>query len=183
MILAGGISIKYGAMLIVDMRKRSIQESDPIKREDGMKISLTVKKNHVVTDRFPYVKTEYYAIYGQGIEVYLEVLDLAIKQGVLVKNGAFIKLPDEEGNAKVINGEKMQWQGSAKFRTYCVENPDFFEKIKLMIKGDVVEMTEEEIEEIKEELEDNTDVIEDVIKKANEAKDKKKIKKIKNINN
>nr|DAV25098.1 MAG TPA: Protein recA [Caudoviricetes sp.] len=178
--LSGGVAIKYGAMLIVDLRKLSIQESDPIKREDGVKIGVTVKKNHVVVDRFPYVKTQYYAIYGQGTEVYLEALDLAINQGILSKAGSFIRLPDENGEAKIINGEKMQWQGAARFRQYCMDNPLFFANIQSMIKGEIVNMSDEEVveakieeEDIKKEMEEVLDP-EDVIAIASKAKKKKK---------
>ena len=173
MTLSGGVAIRYGAMLIVDLRKRSIQETDPIKREDGMKIGVTVKKNHVVTDRNPYVKTEYFVIYGQGTEIYVEAIDLAIKQGILTKAGAFIRVPDENGDAKIINGEKMQWQGTAKFRAYCMDNPDFFENLKASIKGEIDFLSEEEVSEIKAiEEKDNEDIkeIEDVIETAKKAK-------------
>lgn len=179
LVLAGGKAIRYGAMLIVDFRKRSIQESDPIKKDEGLKIGVTIKKNHIVTDRFPYVKTQYFVIYGQGTEVYLEALDLALAQGILSKAGAFIRLPDEDGNAKVINGEKMQWQGSAKFRQYCIDNPEFFEDLKKMLKGEIVNMSAEEIKEaiteeesIEREVESNLDE-EDVLAIANSKKKKK----------
>ena len=166
-------------MLIVDFRKRSIQESDPIKREDGLKIGVTVKKNHVVTDRFPYVKTQYFVIYGQGTEVYLEALDLALSQGILTKAGAYIRMPDENGDAKIVNGEKMQWQGAAKFRQYCMDNPQFFANIQSMIKGEIINMSDDEIEEakieeenIKNEIEETLDP-EDVIAIATSSKKKK----------
>lgn len=177
--LSGGKAIRYGAMLIVDFRKRSIQESDPIKREDGLKIGVTVKKNHVVTDRFPYVKTQYFVIYGQGTEVYLEALDLALSQGILTKAGAYIRMPDENGDAKIVNGEKMQWQGAAKFRQYCMDNPQFFANIQSMIKGEIINMSDDEIEEakieeenIKNEIEETLDP-EDVIAIATSSKKKK----------
>lgn len=178
--LSGGVAIRYGAIIIVDLRKLSIQEADPIKKEEGVKIGVSIKKNHIVTDRFPYVKTQYYAIYGQGTEIYLEALELAISQGVLSKAGAFIKLPDENGDAKIINGEKMQWQGAAKFRQYCIDNPQFFANIQSMIKGEIVNMTDEEVEEAKKEEADIEKEIEeildpeDVIAIANKSKKKKK---------
>ena len=171
--LSGGVAIRYGAMLIADFRKRSIQETDPIKREEGMKIGVTVKKNHVVTNRYPYVKTDYYVVYGQGTEIYLEAIDLAIRQGILTKSGAFIKVPDENGDAKIVNGEKMQWQGTAKFRAYCINNPEFFERLKASIKGNIALIDGEELSEIKaEEEKDNEDIgeIEDVIATAKKAK-------------
>lgn len=154
LVLSGGQAIKYGAILIVDLRKRSIQESDPISREEGVKIGVTVKKNHAVHGRNPYQKTEYYGIYGQGTEKYLETLQLAIDQGILTKAGAFIRMPDEKGDALVINGEKMQWQGAAKFRQYCIDNPKFFNDTQAMVTGQVISMTDEEIAEAKREAEE-----------------------------
>lgn len=173
--LSGGVAIRYGAMLIADLRKLSIQEADPIKREEGVKIGVTVKKNHVVVNRYPYVKTEYYAIYGQGTEAYIEAIDLAVKQGILSKAGAYIRIPDENGEAKVVNGEKMQWQGLAKFRQYCMDNPEFFNNLQSMIKGEPVKLTEEEIEEAGiEEANRQEEELIDVIAVASKAKNKKK---------
>lgn len=176
LILAGGKAIRYGASIICDMRKRSIQESDPISREEGVKIAFSVTKNHVVTDRFPYLKTEYYGIFGQGTEIYLEAIDLAINQGILVKSGAFIKLPDADGNPIVLeDGTKMQWQGTAKFRQYCIDNPEFFQDLKNKIEGKVERLSSEEVTNAKLENEGNLDDLEDVLEAAaKESKSKKK---------
>lgn len=176
LILAGGKAIKYGASVICDMRKRSIQESDPISKEEGVKIGFSVTKNHVVTNRFPYLKTEYYGIFGQGTEIYLEAIDLAINQGLLVKSGAFIKIPDKDGNPLVLeDGTKMQWQGTAKFRQYCIDNPDFFNDLKNKIEGKVEHLSDEEVVTAKLENEGNLDDIEDVLEEAaKESKSKKK---------
>lgn len=174
LVLSGGQAIRYNAMLIVDLRKRSIQESDPISKEDGIKIGVTVKKNHAVHGRSPYQKTHYYGIYGQGTEKYIEALELAVKQGVLTKAGAFIRLPDENGDPRIINDEKMQWQGAAKFRQYCIDNPAFFEKIQGMIKGELVQMNDEEIAQAKAETGEGTEEELDIIEVANKSKGKSK---------
>lgn len=183
MILAGGLGIRYGAILIADYRKRSIGKDDPVDRESAIKISVSIKKNHVVTDRYPYIKTSYYAVYGEGVEVYLEVLDLALEQGVLVKNGAFIKLPDEDGNPVIENGVKMQWQGNAKFRQYCIENNEFFERLKSCVNGKTELMSLSEIIEAKKEeklemeLVENSDDIEKIEELLNPPEPKKKRRK------
>lgn len=176
LILSGGQAIRYGAMLIVDFRKRSIQEADPISREDGIKIGVTVKKNHVVHGRNPYQKTVYYGIYGQGTEKYLEVIDLAINQGVLKKAGAFIRVPDESGEAKLFpDGSKMQWQGTAKFRQYCIDNQDFFKWLKGEVSGETIQMTAEEIDIAKSETGEGSaeevDYIEEAAKKKKGSKE------------
>lgn len=145
LVISGGNAIIFGASLIMDLRKKSIQESDPISREEGVKIGLTVKKNHCVPTKNPYLKTDYYAVFGQGIEQYLEALENAVQQGILVKAGAFIKDLDISGEPKVRNETKLVWQGKEAFRTYLKYNPDYFKELLQRIKGDVVQMTEEEI--------------------------------------
>ena len=146
LIMSGGLAIRYAADLIIDLRKRSMSPDEPVKREEGIKIGVSVTKNHVVTNRFPYVKTEYYGIFGEGTEIYLEAIDLAERQELIVKSGAFIKIPDADGNPVILeDGTKMQWQGAAKFRQYCIDNPEFFTDLRNKIKGVVENMTDEEI--------------------------------------
>lgn len=157
LILSGGRQIRHGADLIIDMRKRSIGDTDQITREEGIKIGVSVTKNHVVTNRFPYLKTEYYGIFGQGTEIYLEAIELAVNQGILTKAGAYIRVPDENGDPMIVDGEKMQWQGTAKFREYCKDNPDFFNNMRDQIEGEVDELSDEEVNKAKainEEVED-----------------------------
>lgn len=179
--IAGGRAIRYGASLIVDYRRLSIGKEDPITKEEGVKIGVTVRKNHVITNKYPYVKTAYYGIFGVGTEKYLELMDIAIKQGILIKSGAFIKIPDENGDPLIIDGEKMQWQGVTKFRQYCIDNQDFFEELKSKInKKEIVEsLSDNEINEIQEEqqldeeLSNQLNEDEDIIKKSKKKKSKK----------
>lgn len=174
LVLSGGRAIRHGAIIILDFRKKSIQESDPISRDEGIKIGVSVKKNHAIHGRNPYQKTEYFGVYGQGTEKYLEALQLAISQGILTKAGAFIRLPDENGEAQMINGEKMQWQGAAKFRQYCIDNPEFFKNIQSLVKGETIQMSEEEIAQAKAETGEGAEEEIDVIAEANKAKGKSK---------
>lgn len=153
MILSGGHAIRYAASIITDQRKKSVLDTDPIKRDEGIKVGFAVKKNHCVPDRNPYVRTDYFAIFGQGIEQYLTLVDKAVEQGVLLKSGGFYRDPDENGDPKVINDVKYQWQGKEKLRTFLMENEAYFEEIKSRVSGDVVQMTQEEIDKIKIEEE------------------------------
>lgn len=181
LIVSGGQAIKYGASVILDLRKRSMGEGEPFKKEEATKIGVTVQKNHVVTDRFPYCKLEYYAVYGKGIDCYLEIAQLAIDAGILVKSGAFIKVPDENGNPKILeDGTKLQWQGNAKFKDYLIANPDFFEDLKSKLTGKAELLTEEEAEDFIE-MDKNLDAVEDdaLLEEAEAAlgKESKKKKK------
>lgn len=151
LVLSGGHAIRFAAAIILDLRKKSVLDTDPIHKDDGIKVGVTVKKNHCVPDRNPYVKMDYFAIFGQGIEQHLTLINKAIEQGVLFKAGAFIRDPDENGDPKVIDGIKYQWQGLEKLRTFLLENEAYFEELQARVKGEVIQLTEEEMEEIRQE--------------------------------
>lgn len=170
LIISGGHAIAYMAAVILDLRKKTILDTDPISRDEGIKIGVTVKKNHCVPDRNPYVKTEYYAIFGEGIEQYLTLIDMAISQGILVQRGAFIREPDENGEPKVVNGQKMQWQGKNNLRNYLIENPDYFEELKAKVRGEYEQLSDEEMEALKQE---EREIAKKTIKSAKSAASKK----------
>lgn len=178
LIVSGGQAIMYGASVILDLRKRSMTDADPFKKEEATKIGVTIRKNHVITDRFPYCKLDYYAVFGQGIDSYLEIAQLAIDAGILVKSGAFIKVPDENGNPKVLeDGTKLQWQGNAKFKDYLIANPDFFESLKKQLTGKVEFLTEEEAGEFIEMDKNLEEVADEELFIEAEDNSKKKKKK------
>lgn len=179
LIVSGGQAIQYGASVILDLRKKSMSDADPFKKEEATKIGVTIKKNHVITDRFPYCKLEYYAVFGKGIDCYLEIAQLAIDAGILVKSGAFIKVPDENGNPKILpDGTKLQWQGNAKFKDYLIEHPEFFEELKSKLTGKAELLTEDEAAEFMEmdkNLEDMPD--DELFIEADDTTSKNKKKK------
>ena len=177
--IAGGRAIKYASMLTLDFRKRSIQESDPISKEEGLKINISVKKNHCVPTRNPYLKTDVFVIFGEGTEQYLETLENAVSQGILTKAGAWIYEVDEAtGETKIVDGSKVGWQGKAKYREYCIANPEWFETLQSKVRGEYTQMAPEEIDTAKKEEEEiASEVSEDVIEEVNNSKKSKKTKK------
>lgn len=176
--MGGGYALKYSAIIVAELHNLSIGETDPISKEEGRKINFIVKKNHCKTDSNPYVKAEYYVIYGQGTDRIIELVDLALKNGYLVKSGSFFKVPDENGNPKIVNGEKYQWQGLNKFRKYCLEHNDFMAELEAAVKDvkddSIEDLSDEEIAEIKAEEKAYEDAIKncedddknDIIEKA-----------------
>ena len=142
--LSGGQQIKYQNMLQLDLRKQSIQDADPIGKEEGMKVMVYIRKNHINPSKFPYAKIVYYVIYGQGIETKLALLQKGLDQGVLTKAGAYIRFVDKE------TGEVMSWQGKQAFRN-ALSDPDLYKKIEDACGGLNEELTQEEIEELEKE--------------------------------
>lgn len=139
--LSGGQQIRYQNMLQLDLRKQSIGEGDPISKEEGMKIMVYIRKNHVNASKFPYAKIVYYVIYGQGIETKLALLQRGLDRGVLTKAGAYIRFVDKE------TGEVMSWQGKQAFRN-ALSDPDLYNKIEEACGGSGEELTQEEIREL-----------------------------------
>lgn len=97
LVISGGKAIKYWSSLTLDMRKRSIGPGEPIAKEDGVKIAVTIKKNHCRQDIFSYKKLMYYAIFGEGIEQILTTIPAAEEMGVLEKHGAWLYWVDKGG--------------------------------------------------------------------------------------
>lgn len=169
-VLAGGKAIRYGAAIILDMRKLSIQAKvDPIDKTEGVKIGVTVKKNHVITNRFPYVKVEFFGLFGVGTEKYLEALQLGQEKGLLT-SGAWINFMNPETGDPFMDdeGNPYKWNGKTKFRQYCIDNPEFFERLQGMLEGKVTNVTGDELEEIKkmEKLDSESVEEDDILEEA-----------------
>lgn len=130
--MAGGLSIRYNSALIIEMRKVMLdQKSDIYTKEEAVKISVIIKKNHIVVDKFPYGTFQYYAVFGKGIDRKFELINAAEKQGVLEKRGAFYNLLDENTGETLIDetGFKYQWQGRKNLYKYIDEHPEFYNKL------------------------------------------------------
>lgn len=150
LVISGGRAIRYWSSLTLDLRKRSILAGDLIGKDEGVKIGVTVKKNHCIPSRNPYVKVTYYAIYGEGIEQILSSIDIAINQGLLESKGSWLYWKNPK-NGELIN----KWNSRINFRNFMKENPDQLEKFQSMLSYDntVQSLSSDEIDEIKEEEE------------------------------
>ena len=172
LVLSGGHAIRFAAAITLDLRKKSIQETDPIKREEGIKVGVTVRKNHCVPDRNPYVKVDYFAIFGQGIERYLPIISKAVTDGVLMQSGAFIRDPDANGDPKVVDGVKYQWQGKEKFRQFLIDNPAYYKELQDRVGGVVEQLSDEEMALLQQDIAAEEELTKTEEKKSKTAKAK-----------
>lgn len=153
LILSGGLAIRYAASMIWELRKQSVLEADPISKTDGMKIKMTCRKNHCLTDRYPYGSVIYYIEYGKGIEQILSLLKILIDENILVSRGSWIYLFDENGEKQL----EWSWQGRAVFKQDMDEHPEKMEYLLGLLrekdgKTNLIEaLTDEEIAEIEQE--------------------------------
>lgn len=162
LVIAGGRAIRYSSMLTLDIRKRVIQDSDPIAKEEGLKINVSINKNHCRQDRMPYLKTEYFVVYGQGTERSIEIIELAEKCGILTKKGSWYREYSGEFDAKgnpleriLEDGTKAAWNGMKNTRAYILNHPDYFEylvnKVENFGQIDVENLSDDEIQKLEKE--------------------------------
>ena len=146
-VLAGGEAIRYWSALTVDLRKHSIKDSDPITKDEGMKIGVTVKKNHCAPSKNPYVKFDYYVVYGQGVEEIAPSIQIGIEKGVLERHGAWLYWMN--------NGEEvMKFSSKIDFRNRMKEDPDLWDRYTKQLDGktDKIEsLSDDEMAEIEKE--------------------------------
>lgn len=143
--VAGGLAIRYWSSLTLDLRKKSVLDSDPISKDEGVKIGVRILKNHCAPWKNVYVKLDYYAIFGQGIEQYLSTLTRAIQKGIIVSKGAWLYWYDDKGEVK------DKWNGRIAFRQAMKDNPNIFHELLQCVGSSVNNMSEDEIKEVQNE--------------------------------
>lgn len=173
LIISGGSAIQYWSSLTLDMRKRALGPGDPIDKEEGLKIHVSVKKNHTISNRNPYVQVDYYAIFGKGIDQMLEVIEEAFNCGVLVQKGAWINWIGSDGEPV------EKFNGRAAMKEFFHNNPEKWMEFKSLFDGSasVVSLTDKEIKEIEEESKIIQESIPEEVQKQEELK--KTLKKTK----
>ncbi len=145
-VTTGGRALSYYASVRFGMNSLKLQDSDPITKEDGLKIGARVAKNRCVYDN-PYKKSEYYVIYGEGVDKLYEVMEAAPEAGILRKAGSWFYYEKEDGelieaetaivDGKEVQGFPMKFQGKTKLREFLSENDWFLNQLKEEIRGKV----------------------------------------------
>jgi recombination protein RecA len=103
-------------------RVGQIKEGDAV---IGQRVKAKVVKNKVAP---PFRAAEFDMMHNSGISYEGDILDLAIKQKIIVKSGAWFRY-----------GEQQLGQGREKTKQYLKENPDFIEQLKTEILNEIQE--------------------------------------------
>lgn len=158
-VISGGMAIKYWSALTLSFSKKTIGAGEPINKEDGVHISVSVKKNHCIADQLPYKKFEYYAIFGEGTERILTMVRPLTEAGIISVSGSSYVIYNEDGS------EFKKFRGKGAYREYLLENPDIFNQLleRLGNKGSTVtEMSEEEVDSAQQEEADIIEAVKDI---------------------
>ncbi|GBD34098.1 Protein RecA [bacterium HR34] len=110
----GGLALKFYSSVRIDLRRiAQIKQGDNI---IGGKHKAKIVKNKVAP---PFKTAEFYIYYNEGIAYEADVIETALRYGVLKKSGSFIEY----------NGKKIG-QGMEQSRKALKENKELLEEIK-----------------------------------------------------
>ncbi len=115
----GGNALKFYSSVRLDIRRvGSIKKGDEIV---GSETRVKVVKNKVAP---PFKIVEFDILYGEGISLEGELIDVGVKQGIIDKAGAWYSY----------NGDRIG-QGKDNVRRYLKENPALAEEIEQKIRA------------------------------------------------
>lgn len=132
----GGNALKFYSSVRLDIRRiGAIKKGDEVV---GNETRVKVVKNKVAP---PFKQAEFDILYGEGISLEGEIIDMGVKQDLIEKAGAWYSY----------NGERIG-QGKDNVRTFLKENPEIAHEIEAQIREKLlpsvpVENTPEAVEE------------------------------------
>jgi len=116
----GGNALKFFATQRLDIRRTGkVTSGDTIV---GNKTKVTVVKNKVAP---PYAVAEFEISYGKGVDIYKEVLDLAVERKIIKQSGSWYSV-----------GNERLGQGAANIAQRLQEDSDLFNSIKRQLTGE-----------------------------------------------
>ncbi|AUZ04616.1 MULTISPECIES: recombinase RecA [Vitreoscilla] len=117
----GGNALKFYASVRLDIRRTGqIKKGDDIL---GNETRVKVVKNKVAP---PFKQAEFDILYGQGVSLEGEIIDIGVKLGIVEKSGAWYSY----------NGSKIG-QGKDNVRLWLIENPAIANEIEQKIRKEV----------------------------------------------
>ncbi len=124
----GGRALKFYASVRLDVRRvETLKQGGEM---IGNHVRVKVVKNKVAP---PFQEAEFDIMFGKGISREGDVLDLATKNDIIAKSGAWYSY----------KGEKIG-QGRENAKTYLGDNPAVFEEVERLVRARYVEQPEEE---------------------------------------
>ena len=139
----GGRALKFAASVRIDIRRaEQLKQGSEIY---GNKVKCKIVKNKVAP---PFKVAEFDILYGRGISIESEILELGLKLDIIQKSGSWLSY----------NGERLA-QGKDNARKALLANKELFDEIEAKIRANMSSLiTDEEIVEDDEDDEDGFDI-------------------------
>jgi recombination protein RecA len=113
----GGNALKFYASVRVDIRK--IGQLKDGEESTGNRVRVKIVKNKVAP---PFRKAEFDIVFGEGISLTGEIIDLGVEQNIIKKSGSWFSY-----------GETKLGQGREAVRSLLLDNPELAEELRLKI--------------------------------------------------
>lgn len=165
----GGKALGFYASQRVFMNQNKLEASDPIKKEEGMKIGCISKKNRFCLNGDPFTKCVYYVTYVNGIDSIVPIPAMLISKGIIKQSGSWLSY-EENGKIASVEGVMCKWQGKNNFIDALRTNEAFKTFFVGKLDNLSVRQTDEEIAETEREEKELAKEFEE-IEKQEEAAD------------
>lgn len=113
----GGNALKFYASVRVDIRK--IGQLKDGEESTGTRVRVKIVKNKVAP---PFRKAEFDIVFGEGISLTGEVIDLGVEHNIIKKSGSWFSY-----------GDTKLGQGREAVRALLIDNPELTEELKAKI--------------------------------------------------
>ena len=130
----GGRALKFYSSVRLDVRR--VETLKQAGEMIGNHVRVKVVKNKVAP---PFKEAEFDIMFGKGISREGDVLDLAAKEDIIVKSGAWYSY----------KGEKIG-QGRENAKKYLADNPTVFDEVELLVRNKYLNPEAEEKQEQEE---------------------------------
>lgn len=130
----GGSALKFYSSMTVQMKSTKTYR-DSSKTRIGHRIRAEIKKNKVGV---PHQQAEFDLRYESGIDIFMELIEVAIHRGIIEKNGSWYYFyPVDFNTGDVLEEEK--WLGREKTEDAFKEDGRLLENLKRQVKDKVQE--------------------------------------------
>lgn len=126
-VTTGGKALGFYADQRIRMNQLKIQAADPIKEDEGVKISFIIKKNRRAGVHNPFTKGQYYARFDSGIDSIIPLPQMLLDAGVMEQKGAWWYYKDQGGNILFVDGIEGKFSSKNAFLDTLRSNKTWYD--------------------------------------------------------
>ena len=149
--VSGGKALAFYASQRIRMSQVKLDASDPVKKEDGIKVSCIVKKNRFAGKNNPYTKCNYYATFADGIDSIIPMPQMLLNAGIVRQAGSWWYYEDINGQPITVNGTLCKFNSKNAFLDALRNNKALHDELLSKLGCLSVSQNEEEMAEIEAE--------------------------------
>ena len=149
--VSGGKALAFYASQRIRMSQVKLDASDPVKKEDGIKVSCIVKKNRFAGKNNPYTKCNYYATFADGIDSIIPMPQMLLNAGIVRQAGSWWYYEDTNGQPITVNGTLCKFNSKNAFLDALRNNKALHNELLSKLGCLSVAQNEEEMAEIEAE--------------------------------